>query len=256
MGLGLFLQNVCRKYSVARWSIGAAEAALFGTGARRSLTRSILRKFYDSSFRRKWLWQTSGEPHFTDHDYTFFRLYDGTFGQGVYSLARAMNAAEHVKHGAKVLDIGCGDGGFTKRFLSPKASHVDAVDIEPSAIETANKNNAASNVTFRLLDATSQPLPSTQYDLIVMDGVLGHMAAEPSKALLNKIATALAPGGFFCGSETLGHEGHDHLQFFETESDLRDALSTFEHIDLRTLTYDIAGIRRREAIWTCRQLPN
>lgn len=58
-----------------------------------------------------------------------------------------------------MLDIGCGDGLFTKRFFASGAAQVDGIDIEPSAIETARAGKAAPDITYHLLDATSDPFP-------------------------------------------------------------------------------------------------
>jgi ubiquinone/menaquinone biosynthesis C-methylase UbiE len=252
MGIGFQLQKAAAKSRAVRCGLGVIEATLFGTRLRLATARAFMRQFYNSSYRRKWLWQNYGEPHFTDHDYTFFRLYDASLGQGVYSLVRAMNAAEHVTEGALVLDIGCGDGGFTRRFLAPKAGHVDAIDIEHSAISVAQKSGADLNITFRVLDAVKDPLPAPRYDLISMDGVIGHITLPDSETLLGKIARSLAPGGVFCGSESLGHEGHDHLQFFTNQTKLAELLQRhFRIVNIRTITYTVGSLTRHECIWSC-----
>ena len=141
-----------------------------------------------------------------------------------------------------VLDIGCGDGFFARRFFAPRASHVDAVDVEPSAIKHARRHNAASNVSYALLDATSDHFPRDRYDVIVLDGALGHFRPDVTARLLEKIHDALAPEGAFAGSESLGIEGSDHHQFFETLGDLRALFApTFKHVQLRVIEYELPG---------------
>ena len=217
------------------------------------MVETILSGHFSSVFRRKWRWQFYGEPHFTDHTYTFWRLYKAEIGEGVYSLARGFYAAEAIIRGGHVLDIGCGDGGYTKRFLAPKAGHVDAVDLEPSAIATAQKRNAAPNISYMMLDAANDPLPRSEYDNVVMDGVLGHATRQDGEKILARIAAALSANGVFSGSETLGHEGHDHLQFFETEDQLRDLLKRFfSSVLLRVAEYNVGSSNRVEAYWNCK----
>ena len=75
--------------------------------------------------------------------------------------------------------------------------------------------------------------------------------------MLAKIATALSDDGVFAGSETLGEEGHDHLQFFDSADALADVLrSSFRCVEVRTLEYPLPDGRvRREAFWRCAQDP-
>jgi 2-polyprenyl-3-methyl-5-hydroxy-6-metoxy-1,4-benzoquinol methylase len=249
----LTAKRIVRGNPIIRLAIRVSEALIFGGPIRRSFLTVALDVYHQSLWRRKWFWWSYGEPHFTDHSITLWRLYRGNMGQGVYSLARGFHAAEHVKHGAKVLDIGCGDGSFTKRFLAPRAAHVDAVDLEQSAISISTRKNGAPNISYRVLDAVRDDLPSLGYDVITMDGVLGHVTLGDSKIILAKIKNALSPRGVFVGSESLGHEGHDHLQFFDTLDDLERLLkSTFPSVSLKVSEYDLSSsLRRREAYWTC-----
>lgn len=77
--------------------------------------------------------------------------------------------------------------------------------------------------------------------------------------MLEKIVRVLSQNGVFAGSESLGHEGHDHLQFFESINDL-DALFSkhFAYRAYRVISYDTsfnAGLFRREAFWRCSSSP-
>jgi len=228
-----------------RWLAGAAEYGLFGTPLRERIALGILGAHYKSLYRRHWGWWLGGEPHFTPHRIELFNLLKGNGTDTLYAFSRAFYSAEVVRPGDVVLDIGCGEGSITKRALAPKAGHVDAIDIEPSAIEAAKRLNPAPNITYRRLDAVNEPLPQT-YDVIVFDGAIGHFSPEGSAKLLTKIAQSLKPGGVFCGSESLGHEGHDHLQFFDTLEDMRAMLAPhFKHVRLKEHAYG----ERIEGYW-------
>ncbi|MDH5738893.1 MAG: class I SAM-dependent methyltransferase [Nitrospira sp.] len=50
-----------------------------------------------------------------------------------------------------LIDLGCGNGTQT-RFLSDHFARVIGTEIAPAAIEIARKNNAAPNVSYRVLD--------------------------------------------------------------------------------------------------------
>ena len=231
-----------------------AEVVVFGSGIREKAAKTLLSQYYRSVFRRQWAWQVYGEPHFSMHSGAFFRLLDGDLGEGIYALTRAFLSAEIIGEGDHVLDIGCGDGALTKRFYAPRAAHVDAIDIEASAIAYATDHNAATNISYRRLDAVNEPFPRSSYDVIIFDGAIGHFTREGSAAVLKKIASALAPRGVFCGSESIGREGRDHLQVFETIDDLRALLQEqFRHVRVKQQKYpvELMATDRIEGYWRC-----
>jgi SAM-dependent methyltransferase len=243
-----------RGNAVARNLAHYAEVVVFGSEIRERFAKGMLARYYRSMFRRQWAWQVYGEPHFTIHSGGLFDLLDGKMGQGIYSLTRAFLSAEVIGNGNQVLDIGCGDGGLTKRFYAPRAGHVDAIDIEESAINYAVRHNPAPNIAYRRLDAVTEPFPRSSYDVIVFDGAIGHFTRDGSAAVLKKISSALTPRGIFCGSESIGAEGLDHLQIFHTGDDLRSLLQEqFRHVRIKQQKYPIPLMSsdRIEAYWRC-----
>jgi SAM-dependent methyltransferase len=245
------VQSGLGSHRLARALVHSVESVLFGTYVRERLLKALLRAYYRSLFRRQWIWRIYGGPHFTLHSINLFNVLDGRSGQLIYNLYRAFLSSEIIEPGHVVLDIGCGDGALTKRFYAPRASRVDAIDVEDSAIRYARSNNAAPNIVYQRLDAVLQPFPDTQYDVIVLDGALGHFAPEAGVSLLRKISAALKPEGVFCGSESLGLEGEDHLQYFGDLDDLRSMLlHGFQVVRVRQQRYELpSGFVRREAYW-------
>lgn len=230
-----------------------SEGIIGGGPRREQFLLRLLRRHYDAQFRRDWQ-LSDEEPHFFSHRIGLFKLAFGDEAIGPYAYSRGFYSAEVVREGDRLLDIGCGDGFFTKGFLSVRCSKVDAVDVEPSAIHVARKNNSAPNITYYLLDAVKEPFPSAKYDVIVWDGALGHFSPETTHIMLDKIVSHLAPDGIFVGSESLGHEGTDHLQFFESLEVLREIFSRhFQHVELRSIEYRPGDFVRREAFWRCSQ---
>jgi len=230
----------------------AAEKLIWGGQLRERVLLRLLGGYYESVFRREWL-LGNPPPHFENQSVALFR-----FGFGPATIApeyffRGFFGAEVLRRQDSVLDIGCGDGFFTRRFLAPRAAKVDAIDIDASAIGRARLANDASNVTYTQLDAIKDPFPSAKYDAIVWDGALAHFSVSGAVALLSKIHAAMATDGVFVGSESLGQDAPDHLQVFAELGDITALFDRFwKHIQVRELTYTLSGgYVRREAYWRC-----
>jgi SAM-dependent methyltransferase len=230
---------------------------IVGGGERRErLLLRLLGLHYRTLFLRQWRWADEA-PHFFDHRIGSFLFATGK--EHGFSYIRGYFASELVRDGDRVLDIGCGDGFFARRFFAARGASVDAIDIEPSAIAHAERHNSAPLIRYRLQDAVNEPFPSEAYDIVVWDGALGHFAPETTDLMLAKIRSALADGGVFVGSESLGsQEGEDHLQFFQSLDELGEILSGhFPHVMVRELEYRLpGGLLRREAFWRCAVDPN
>ena len=231
------------------------ESALWGGSRRESALVKLLNRYYFSLYRRQWEFSPE-EPHFFSQRIGFFKFAFADDGFGPYSFYRGFFGSEVVQPDDHLLDIGCGDGFFTKRFLSSRCAKVDAVDIEPSAIESARLHNSAPNITYHLLDAVNETFPSNSYDVIVWDGAIGHFAKETTDRVLAKIKVALKTNGVFVGSESLGFVGYDHLQFFHSLDDLHALFKPyFKFIELRAVDYRTgqgkSSFVRQEAFWRC-----
>ena len=228
------------------------EHVLGGGRLREWLLLRLLKQHYSSKFRRDWL--LGGDPpHFFDHRIGICQFAYGKECIGPYPYYRGFYSSELLRDGDRLLDIGCGDGFFSQRFFSQRCAQIDAIDIEPSAIQAAVANHAAANIRYYERDAVAQPFPQESYDVIVWDGALGHFAPDTTGLMLQKISRALARGGVFAGSESLGQEGSDHLQFFASLEDLAQAFRPhFQHVLLRSTSYRLSsGTLRQEAYWRC-----
>lgn len=89
----------------------------------------------------------------------------------------------------QMLDAGCGTGGLLK-FMAP---YVDAVGIDVS--ELAVIHAKARGMQAHIADLNSIELGDEKYDLITCIDVLYHMRVKDDKTVLNKLHTALRPGG-------------------------------------------------------------
>ena len=113
------------------------------------------------------------------------------FGTGTHPTTRmclrwiAAHAA--VVAGGRVLDYGCGSGILAIGAALHGASAVDAVDIDPAAVETTRANAAANRIT---LNAGLPELASGRYPL-----VLANILATPLKMLAPLLCDHVANGG-------------------------------------------------------------
>jgi SAM-dependent methyltransferase len=233
----------------ARAVVGAAERVLWGGARRERVLVALLRRHYDSLVRRRW-GDPERAPHFFDHRIGSFAFATGTGSP--FGYYRGYFAAELIRSDDVLLDIGCGDGFFDRRFFAPRCAEIDAIDVDPQAIAHASRFNPAENVRYLLRDAVAEPFPRDRYDVVVWDGGLGHVSAEDADRVLEKIRDALTPGGAFVGSESLGEEGTDHLQFFSSLDDFcRLFAPHFPHVQVRRFDYELPDLVRAEAFWRC-----
>jgi len=228
---------------------------LAGRGVRRE---KILVDLLDANFqlRHRLDWELSKEaPHFYDFRSGVFALGFGSAPPSSHTLDRAAMARDSFADGDRVLDIGCGDGFFTRRFYSDRAGQIDAIDVEQSAISHAERYHAHPKIKYLKRDAVAEPFPASNYDAVIWNGAIGHFSKADTAIVLKKVRACLRPSGVFAGSESLGTEGHDHLQFFGDEAAVQKLFQPyFRYVATRTVNYTIGPKRnfaRREVFWRC-----
>jgi ribosomal protein L11 methyltransferase len=89
------------------------------------------------------------------------------FGTGTHPTTKLVLAYldRTVRGGERVLDYGCGSGILAIAAAKLGAAHVDAVDVDPQAVETAAANARANGIA---LNATlPDALAAAHYDLVV-----------------------------------------------------------------------------------------
>ncbi len=248
-----FVKVIAWIYRASRFCI---EKLIYFGGLSEYVAVKWLLRIYRSKFRLDWE-LSKLPPHFYNHrmGMTQFAFGETTFGP--YSYFRGFFASQVIQDGDRLLDIGCGEGFFTKRFFSANCSHIDGVDIEPSAIQCAERENGAGNIKYHLLDAVNQDFPEREYNVIVWDGAIGHFPPDTLEIMLQKIAKALSADGIFVGSESLGDEGSDHLTRFYSLDDFGRLFSKyFKFVEIGSREYKLnASFTRHEAYWRCANQP-
>lgn len=115
------------------------------------------------------------------------------FGTGTHPTTRmclrwiAQQPAERSERWSRVLDYGCGSGILAIGAALHGARGIDAVDIDPDAVEATAANAQANGVVVR---AGLPDMSRGEYPL-----VLANILATPLKLLAPLLAGHVAPGG-------------------------------------------------------------
>lgn len=88
---------------------------------------------------------------------------------------------ENLLKGAKVLDVGCGNG-IISRGIGEQGYRVHGIDISDKAIEKAKSLTKLENVTFDNISAEQLVADGNKYDAVICSEVLEHLN-EPGKLL-------------------------------------------------------------------------
>lgn len=95
--------------------------------------------------------------------------------------------------GDKVLELGCGTGGFTKALVS-KGLAVTAVDQSEPMLQRARSAVPHGSVSFELSEITVYS-PKEQYDLVLFAFVLHELDINSRLKALSLARNALSPNG-------------------------------------------------------------
>ncbi|MDE2370345.1 MAG: 50S ribosomal protein L11 methyltransferase [Burkholderiales bacterium] len=91
---------------------------------------------------------------------------------------------------ARVLDYGCGSGILAIGAALHGAARIDAVDIDPAAVQATRENAARNGVAATTLTPALPDAAHGEYDL-----VLANILATPLKLLAPLLCAHVAPGG-------------------------------------------------------------
>lgn len=102
-----------------------------------------------------------------------------------------------IKTGDRVLDVGAGVAGSSRRFADRYGATVTAVELSERLADTATRLNdlvgLASQVRVLNASALALPVDSAGFDVVVMQHVAMQIAEKDQ--LFGELARAVAPGG-------------------------------------------------------------
>ncbi|MBX9760329.1 MAG: class I SAM-dependent methyltransferase [Beijerinckiaceae bacterium] len=121
----------------------------------------------------------------------------------------------------RALDIGCGEGKFT-RGIAAFIGEVAGVDVKEKSILKAKAAAEAegSKVDFRVASADALPWPDRHFDVVIFSNSLHHMP-DAAKAIAEAMRV-LSPGGLLYVMEPVaaGHY-HEATKFVNDETVVR-----------------------------------
>ena len=109
----------------------------------------------------------------------------------------------HASHGEKLLDVGCGDGGFLTT-MSLAGWDVSGIEPDPIAARVAREKHPTSIIAHTLREAN---LADTSMDVVTMSHVIEHLP-DPLQ-ILRECRRILKPNGkLVVVTPNLGSQGH------------------------------------------------
>jgi SAM-dependent methyltransferase len=134
----------------------------------------------------------------TNHDWdSHYKTNNTPWVTGEPALELVEYFKELGKAPADALEIGSGVG-TDSIWMAQQGSRVTAVDISPTALETAKKNaeSAQAKVNFVLGDIrTERPVQANSVDFVYDRGVYHVMTAEQQPSFVDSVADVLRDGG-------------------------------------------------------------
>ena len=181
------------------------------------------------------------------HSEQYFNLIAGKLGKN-YCPGRSWEALGHLAlrlvPAITVADLGAGEG-LVSQLLARRAERVWCIDNSPKMVEVGTelaKKNGLANLTYKLGDIESVPLPDKSVDLAILSQALHH-ASHPQTAV-NEAHRILRPGGQLLVLDLKEHAYEKaHEQFGDLwlgfkETALHGFLKTagFQKVDVTTVS--------------------
>ncbi|MBM7609127.1 SAM-dependent methyltransferase [Lysinibacillus composti] len=153
---------------------------------------------------------------------------------------------KYLQPGAQILDFGCGSGRDSKVFIE-KGYQVTAMDGSPEMCKVASHYIGQEVICKKFHELDEQ----NNYDAIWACASILHVPSIELPKMIEKIGTALKPGGYFYVSFKYGDfEGEQNGRYFTylTENTFETLLDPFQQLDIveMSVTADVREGRQHE----------
>ena len=138
------------------------------------------------------------------------------FGTGAHPTTKLVLSflEKEIQGRERVLDYGCGSGILAIAAAKLGAAHVDGVDVDPQAVETANANARANRVA--LSAALPEQLAAAVYDIVV-----SNILAQPLIVLAPLLGARTARGGRIALAGILESQSEEVVQAYAPWFDIK-----------------------------------
>lgn len=121
----------------------------------------------------------------------------------------------------RALDVGCGDGKFT-RVLATICGEVSGIDVKETKIAEARAaaQTAGMNIDFRVASGEALPFPDASLDIVVFSNSLHHIA-HPEAALSEAIRVLVPDGIVYVMEPVPAGNYHEATRLVNDESAVR-----------------------------------
>jgi ubiquinone/menaquinone biosynthesis C-methylase UbiE len=133
------------------------------------------------------------------HDARFTHEHGARPADRFYVVNRASNTyfqriIDTARRGARVLEIGCGDGAYAALYAASRGLSVTAVDVSAIAIEharaEAERRGVAERIEFAVMNAEELELDTRSFELVCGLGVLHHLDFQQALREASRVSTA------------------------------------------------------------------
>jgi SAM-dependent methyltransferase len=113
---------------------------------------------------------------------------------GMREIARTLLGSRLARPGQRLLDAGCGTGGFLRWLLDNESfASAAGIDIGSAAIDLARER--VPEADLRVGPLRKLPFADAAFDLVVANDVLQHVPEDEVDESLSELRRVLAPGG-------------------------------------------------------------
>ncbi len=145
-----------------------------------------------------------------------------------------MSARDRRKHGdvlrefldldgARVLDVGCGDGSLV-RLVAGAGAHATGLEISEEKVQHARSQPPVADEAYKVGVGQSLPFEEDVFDIVVFFNSLHHVPVAHQDAALAEAARVLGPGGLLFVMEPLAEGAYFELmRQVDDETDVRAA---------------------------------
>lgn len=131
-----------------------------------------------------------------DEIYSYFLRSKGTISDNDLTFI-AKVFIKFIGSNNKILEIGCGDGLFSRK-LADKNNDVVGIDVSKIAIDIANKNkNSKLNIKYLCGDARKLNFENNHFDIVVSMDVVEHIPPQEIINHFNEVNRVIKSGGYY-----------------------------------------------------------